>query len=171
MTPREDAHTARETCMSVARHSSFVTVSLVAIAATSIAACSGGGSTTPAPTPRPTAGACTAGQSTARRTFTVDGRSYVMAGMSKSGAGKWVPGQMWVQFSSPSYRTETAGALQSVHAVADGQTDRAGFQTFDLPAGQDVDLAVAAMQGKPGVRRAGKLALRYPQVAPNDPSF
>jgi serine protease len=159
--------------MSVARHSAFVTASLAAAAAVSIAACSGGGSSNPGPTPRPspTAGLCAAGQSGARRTFTVDGRSYVMAGMSKSGAAKWVPGQMWVRFSSPTFRQATAGALQSLHAVADGQTDRAGFQTFDLPAGQDVDQAVASMRGKPGVLRAGRLALRYLQVIPNDPDF
>ena len=132
--------------MSVARHSAFVTASLAAAAAVSIAACSGGGSSNPGPNPKPspTAGLCAAGQSGARRTFTVDGRSYVMAGMSKSGAAKWVPGQMWVRFSSPTFRQATAGALQSLHAVADGQTDRAGFQTFDLPAGQDVDQAVAS---------------------------
>jgi hypothetical protein len=157
--------------MSVARRTSFVTASLIAVAATSIAACSSGGSSTPSPTPHPTSGACAAGQSVARRTFTIDGRTYVMAGMSKSGAAQWVPGQMWVRFSSPSYRPATASALQSLHAVADGQTDRAGFQTFDLPAGQDVDQAIAAMRGKPGVMRAGRLALRYPQATPNDPYF
>jgi len=157
--------------MSVARHSAFVTVLLAAVAAVSVAACSSGGSTTPAPTPRPSPGICAKGQSEVRRTFTLNGRTYVMAGISKSGAAKWVPGQMWVQFSSQAYRQATAGALQSLHAIADGQTDRAGFQTFDLPAGQNVDQAVAAMHGKPGVRRAGKLALRYPQVTPNDPSF
>ena len=158
--------------MSVARHSTFAAASLAAIAATSIAACSaGGGSTTPSPTPRPTAGLCAAGQSVARRSFTLDGRTYVMAGMSKSGAAKWVPSQMWVRFSSQSYHPETAGALQSLHAVADGQTDHAGYQTFDLPAGQNVDQAVAAMNGKPGVRRAGRLALRYPQATPDDPYF
>jgi serine protease len=91
-----------------------------------------------------------------------------MAGVSKSGAAKWVPGQMWVRFSSPTYRQATAGALQSLRAIPDGQTDRAGFQTFDLPAGQDVDAAVAAMQGKPGVLRSGRLALRYLQFIPND---
>src|SRR4029077_17980816 len=116
----------------------------------SVSACGGGGSSTtngPTPRPSPTAGLCSTGQSGSRRAFTLDGKSYVMAGMSKSGAAKWVPGQMWVRFSSQTYRQVTAGALQSLHAVADGQTDRAGFQTFDLPVGQDVDQAVAAMQG------------------------
>jgi len=49
--------------------------------------------------------------------------------------------------------------------------DRAGFQTFDIPVGQDADQAVAAMRGQTGVIRAGKLAMRYPQFVPNDPFY
>jgi len=167
----EDALATRENRMSAARNSTFIYASLAAAAAVSIAACSGGGgSTTPGPSPKPspTAGACVAGQSAGRRTFTMDGRTYVMASMSKSGTAKWAPGKMYVRFATSTFQKTTANALQSLHAVADGQSDRAGFQQFEIPAGQDVDQAVAAMRGQPGVIRAGKVALRYLQATPND---
>jgi subtilisin family serine protease len=168
----DDALASRENRMSVVRHSTFAYASLTALAAVTLAACSGGGgSTTPAPRPSPTAGLCTTGQSEGRRAFTVDGRNYVMASMSKSGAAKWVPGKMYVRFSTPSFNQAIANRLQSIHAVVDGQTDRAGFQVFDLPVDQDVDAAVAAMRGQPGVIHAGKLALRYLQFTPNDTEF
>jgi serine protease len=167
----EDALAVRENRMSAVRQSTIVSVFSAAIAAISVAACSGGGSSTPAPTPVPTAGTCVAGQSEARRTFTANGRTYIMAVMSKSGTAKWVPGKMYLRFAPSAFHHSLVGKLDSLRAIPDGMTDRAGFQTFDLPVGQDVDQAVASMQGQPGVIHAGKLALRYPQVVPNDPFF
>ena len=169
----DDALASRENRMSVVRHSTFAYASFAAIAAIALAACGGGGSSTPNPPPRPSPspGLCATGQSEGRRTFTVDGRTYVMASVSKSGAARWVPGKMYVRFSTPSFSQTIANKLQSLHAVADGQTDRAGFQVFDLPVGQDVDAAVAAMRGQPGVMHAGKLKVDYLQFTPNDPLF
>ena len=158
--------------MSAARQSSIVFALSAAVAAVSIAACSGGGSgSMPAPTPSPTSGTCVTGQSETRRTFTANGHTYIMAGMSKSGTEKWVPGKMYVRFAPSAFHHSLVGKLQSLNAIADGMTDRAGFQIFDLPVGQDVDQAVAAMRGQPGVIHAGKLALRYLQTIPNDPFF
>jgi serine protease len=158
--------------MSVARQSTIVSALSVAVAAIALAACSGGGSgSMPAPSPSPTAGTCVTGQSETRRTFTANGHTYIMAGMSKSGTAKWVPGKMYVRFAPSAFHHSLVGKLQSLHAIADGLTDRAGFQIFDLPVGQDVDQAVAAMRGQPGVIHAGKLALRYLQSIPNDPFF
>lgn len=157
--------------MSAVRQTTVVSMLSAAVAAVSLAACSGGGSSTPAPTPVPTAGTCVAGQSETRRTFTADGHTYVMAGMSKSGSEKWVPGKMWVRFAPSAFHRSLVGVLNTLHAIPDGMTDRAGFQTFDLPVGQDLDQAVASMQGQPGVVHAGKLALRYLQAVPNDPFF
>ena len=156
--------------MPAARPSISLSALLAALAAVSVAACGGGGSsTTPNPKPSPTAGTCVTGQSQTRRTFTAEGRTYVIAGISRSGAAKWVPGKMYVRFRNSAFHQSTANKLQSLHAVADGQTDRAGFQVFDLPVGQDVDRAVAAVQGQSDVLRAGKLALRYLQsTGPND---
>ncbi|HEY7980012.1 MAG TPA: S8 family serine peptidase [Candidatus Eremiobacteraceae bacterium] len=158
--------------MSVARQSTIVSALSAAMAAVALSACSGGGGgSMPAPKPSPTAGTCVAGQSETRRTFTANGHTYVMAAMSKSGSAKWVPGKMYVRFAPSAFHHSLVDKLQTIGAIADGQTDRAGFQTFDLPVGQDVDQAVAAMRGQPGVIRAGKLALRYLQVLPNDPFF
>jgi subtilisin family serine protease len=169
MTYIEDAHAMRENRMFAVRQSAIVSALSAAIAAVSLAACSGGGGSMPGPKPSPTAGTCATGQSETRRTFTANGHTYIMAGMSKSGTAKWVPGKMYVRFGSSSFRRSVADKLQSLNAIPDGQTDRAGFQVFDIPVGQDVDQAVAAMRGQPGVIRAGKLALRYLQFLPNDP--
>ncbi|HEY5094972.1 MAG TPA: S8 family serine peptidase [Candidatus Eremiobacteraceae bacterium] len=159
--------------MSAVRNPKFISASFIVAAAVSLAACSGGGSTTPGPTPRPSVspGICTTGQSATRRTINVDGRTYVMASMSKSGLQKWVPGKIYVRFASSTFHQATSNALQSLRALPDGQMDRAGFQVFDIPVGQDVDDAVAAMRGQTGVIRAGKLAVRYPQFLPNDQRF
>jgi subtilisin family serine protease len=159
--------------MSAARNSTFVSALSAAVAAVTLAACSGGGggSTIPPPKPSPTPGLCATGQSETRRTFTAGGHTYIMRGVPKSGTAKWVPGKMYVRFAQSSFHQSVVSKLQSLNAIADGQIDRAGFQVFDLPVGQDVDQAVAAMRGQPGVLHAGKLALRYPQSNPNDPFF
>ncbi len=159
--------------MSAAHKSTIVSALSAAVAALTLAACSGGGggSTIPPPKPSPTPGTCAVGQSETRRTFTANGHTYVMRGVPKSGTEKWVPGKIYVRFAQSSSHQSVLSKLQSLNAIADGQTDRAGFQVFDIPVGQDVDQAVAAMRGQPGVIHAGKLALRYMQSIPNDPFF
>src|SRR5450755_1754469 len=163
----------RELRMSVGRQAISGIALLAAAAAMFIAACSGGGGGAmpgPSPSPGQSQAPCVTQQSN-HVVVASNGRTYVLRAPSAGERPAWDASRIFVRFRSSAYRPDVAARLNSLHAVPDGVADRAGFQVFDVPAGQDLDLTVASLQSMHSVIKAGKLALRYLQTTPNDPIY
>jgi serine protease len=124
----------------------------------------------PSPSPGQSQAPCVTQQSN-HVVVASNGRTYVLRAPSAGERPAWDASRIFVRFRSSAYRPDVAARLNSLHAVPDGVADRAGFQVFDVPAGQDLDLTVASLQSMHSVIKAGKLALRYLQTTPNDPIY